>query len=255
MKLKTLALADEQIYQFDLKGYIILKDVVPEIHLKAANLVLDQIEAMAPKDYPPALAFAQDTSLPGMFFTNVLEADPAMRTFMNYPKVLGAIQSVTGPTWRLNHTACIIRHGKGNPTKVHGGATPHDAKCSYEVKDGQIFSSLTKVVYPLLPCRPEDGCFAVIPGSHKSCFPRPWSNEPQDNLELTPVIAEPGDAIVFTEALTHGSTINTSGKSRRTLYYCYSVGHMADWMYHGTKFSPEFYQQVNDTERHILSLK
>ena len=42
------------------------------------------------------------------------------------------------------------------------------------------------------------------------------------------MLKEPGDAILFTEALVHGSLINQTNKTRRILSYCYSVGYMPD---------------------------
>ena len=86
----------------------------------------------------------------------------------------------------------------------------------------------------------EDGCFAVIPGSHKANFVRPFGNHPDENPGLTPLDAQPGDCIIFTEALTHGSMVNTSEKTRRTLYFCYSVGYMPDWSKFGLQFTEEF---------------
>ena len=107
---------------------------------------------------------------------------------------------------------------------MHG--TPIIPKCQYHCRNGQMVSTLTKAVFPMLDCGVEDGCFAVVPGAHKSNFPRPWGHHPAETPVLAPVPAKAGDAIVFTEALTHGSTINVSGRPRRTLYYCYSIGYM-----------------------------
>jgi len=75
-----------------------------------------------------------------------------------------------------------------------------------------MMSTLTKAVFPLFDCDAEEGCFAVVPGAHKSNFPRPWGNHPDENPSLVAVPARAGDAIIFTEALAHGSMVCVSGK-------------------------------------------
>ena len=118
-----------------------------------------------------------------------------------------------------------------------------------------MVSTLTKAVFPMLDCDMEDGCFAVIPGAHKSNFAKPWGSHPDENPVLTPIPAKAGDAIIFTEALTHGSVINVSGKPRRTLYYCYSIGYMPDWGGQGLHFSPNVMDSLNESQQSILHLK
>ena len=107
----------------------------------------------------------------------------------------------------------------------------------------------------MLDCDVEDGCFAVIPGAHKSNFPRPWGNHPNENPTLIPIPAQAGDAIIFTEALTHGSVVNVSGRPRRTVYYCYSTGYMPDWGGQGLRFSDHVMENLTEAQREIIRLK
>lgn len=48
-------MTEEQIYLFDLNGFIVLKDVVKPKWVVAANAELDKLESMDPADYPPPL--------------------------------------------------------------------------------------------------------------------------------------------------------------------------------------------------------
>ena len=64
-----------------------------------------------------------------------------------------------------------------------------------------------------------------------------------------------GTAILFTEALTHGSTVNVSGRPRRSLYYCYSIGYMPDWGSQHLRFSPGFADRLSPSQRDIIALK
>ena len=91
--------------------------------------------------------------------------------------------------------------------------------------------------------------------AHKSNFPKPWGHHPDENPLLTPVPAQAGDAIIFTEALTHGSVVNTSFRRRRTVYYCYSIGYMPDWGGQGLHFSERISKQLTDAQNEIVRLK
>ena len=103
--------------------------------------------------------------------------------------------------------------------------------------------NVTKVVFPLLNNTLQDGGFSVIKGSHKSNFKRPFNNNPKKNHLLEYIDAKPGDAILFTESLAHGSGVNKTNRTRRILSYCYSVKYMPDWKKFGLSFSKEYIEK------------
>ena len=244
----------EQKYIFDLQGYITLKGVVADEVVGACNAVLDRFETMDENDYPPPLRLGDQRTEKNLYISNILEGDEIFRSLIDIPEVLDVVAEVTGGPYRLNHTYTIYRWG-GGYTGLHMHGTPIISKCQYHCRNGQMVSTLTKAVFPLLDCSEEDGCFAVVPGAHKSNFPRPWGNHPDENPALQGVTAEAGDAIIFTEALTHGSLVNTSGRPRRSLYYCYSVAYMPDWGGQHLCFSDEIYHALPEDQREILRLK
>lgn len=245
---------NEQKYLFDLQGYLVLKNVLSQEMIDVCNAVLDRFEDMDPAAYPPPLALGLEKTPDTLYISNMMEADDALLALMDLPQVLDVIAEVTGGPYRLNHTYTIYRWGSGF-TRMHMHGTPIIPKCQYHCRNGQMVSTLTKVVFPMLPCAPEDGPFAVIPGSHKSNFSRPWGNHPDENPPLMPVLVNPGDAIIFTEALTHGSLVNTSNQPRRTLYYCYSIGYMPDWGRQDLFFSDGLAERLSEDRRELISLK
>ena len=166
-------MTDEQKYLFDLQGYIVLKRIIPPAVVDACNRVLDRFEEMPPDDYPPPLCLGTPRTEKELYISNILEADSVFNALIDIPEVLDVVEGVTGGPYRLNHTYTIYRWG-GGYTGLHMHGTPIIPKCQYHCKNGQMVSTLTKAVFPMLDCDVGDGCFAAIPGAHKSNFPRPW---------------------------------------------------------------------------------
>ncbi len=171
-------MTDEQKYLFDLNGYLVLEQVVPPDVITACNEVLDRYEKMDEAEFPLPLKLGDKQTDQNLYISNILEGDPAFRPLIDLPGVVDVVQTVSGSTYRLNHTYTICRWG-GGYTGLHMHGTPIIDKCQYRCENGQIVSTLTKAVFPTLDCGPEDGCFAVIPGSHKSTSQGPGDSIPK----------------------------------------------------------------------------
>jgi ectoine hydroxylase-related dioxygenase (phytanoyl-CoA dioxygenase family) len=115
-------------------------------------------------------------------------------------------------------------------------------------------SGLTAVTYCLTGAAPGDGGFCCIPGSHKSNFAtslpadvRTYRRQPH---YLVQPALQPGDAVIFTEALVHGTAPWRAGHERRALLYKYSPGHSA-WM--GEYYDAGDYPGLSERQRRILA--
>jgi hypothetical protein len=241
---------DLQRYLFDLQGYIVLKGVLPPATVTRLEASLDRLEATPEDKLPLHMAVTKPRTSEELYLSNIVEAGPEFEQLIDLPEVLDVIREVSLGLFRLNHTYALY-HWRDGVTPLHMGGTPIHPKAHYATSNGQMFSLLTKAVFPIANHKAEDGCFAVIPGSHKAAFPLPTGGE----AALVPVEAEPGDAVIFTEALTHGSLKNVSGRCRKTVFYCYSVGYMPDWTKLGLIFSDALMARVSDAQRDVLRLK
>jgi hypothetical protein len=241
---------DLERYLFDLRGYVVLEGVLPPATIARFETILDELEAKPEGALPPHVVVSKPRSAEELYLSNIVEAAPEFEQLIDHPAILDVVREVSLGLFRLNHTYAIY-HWRDGVTPLHMGGTPIHPKAHYSTGDGQIFSLLTKAVFPIANHGVEDGCFAVVPGSHKAHFRRPAGIE----AGLAPVAANPGDAIVFTEALTHGSLRNLSGRCRKTIYFCYSVGYMPDWTKFGLTFSAALQARVTDAQREVLRLK
>jgi hypothetical protein len=101
---------------------------------------------------------------------------------------------------------------------------------------------------------PGDGGLAVIPGSHKANFPLPekLSFYEAQREYVKEVHTQAGDAIVFTEALTHGTLVWQGAHQRRTLIYKYSPGFQALAAGYHQAHAPDYLLDMTDEERAML---
>jgi ectoine hydroxylase-related dioxygenase (phytanoyl-CoA dioxygenase family) len=227
-------------YEFDLNGYVVLKNIISRKRINKINKIIKSLEEKKETELPYNVFFGKKKNKSEAYISNILEADHEFEKIATISKVLKIIKHLTSNFFRLNHTVAMTKFKKNTYTHLHMGNIPNHPKIFYFVKDAKIFSNVTKVLFPICNNTEKDGGFAVIPGSHKANFTRPYNNEPKNNKLLKYIDAKPGDAIVFTEALAHGSMINKTNNIRRVLSYCYSVGYMPDWTKLKLKHSKEY---------------
>jgi hypothetical protein len=184
---------------------------------------------------------------------NLKELGEPFERLIDAEPMISLVAEAIGTLPRLNHDYAILRYHAGDRTMFHLGNTPVTPSCQFRAHDGRFLSTLVKVVYPLTDQGTEDGCFSVIPGSHKSSYANPYGRDPDGIPVREPVPCRAGDAIVFTEALTHGSEVNRSGKPRRTLYYAYSPCWVAGWSGRDDA-SPALIERTTERQRDLLRL-
>jgi ectoine hydroxylase-related dioxygenase (phytanoyl-CoA dioxygenase family) len=206
---------DHERYLFDLQGYLVVPNALSSEEVAELNAIMDEkIATNVPAD-----------TLTYRFFDTLLAWGPAYRRLIDNPGVYTHLEELIGPNFRLDHDyADIIRSGKGPiGTRLHGGAVPYHPSFFYHCHNGEMRNGLMVVAYNLKDVNPGDGGFGCVPGSHKSNFPFPdeWRELETMQPFMQAVTGPAGTAIIFTEALTHG-TLPWRGDERRTLFYKYS---------------------------------
>lgn len=206
---------DQERYLFDLQGYLAVPNALSQAEVTTLNAIMD--EQIAREVPPEATTFR--------FFGDLLAWGPAYQSLIDHPRVLPYLEALLGPHFRMDHDyADIIRAGKGPiGTRLHGGAVPQHPAFYYRCHNGEMRNGLLVVAYNLKDVNPGDGGFGCVPGSHKSNFPFPneWRELETMQPFMQAVTGPAGTAIIFTEALTHG-TLPWRGAERRTVFYKYS---------------------------------
>jgi ectoine hydroxylase-related dioxygenase (phytanoyl-CoA dioxygenase family) len=232
-------MTDQERYLFDLQGFLVVPDALAPDHVRELNAMMDEhIAAECPADMRTHR------------FGNLLRWGRAYLDLVDNPRITGYLEELLGPNFRLDHDyADVIRSGKGPiGTRLHGAGTPFDPAQYYRFHNGRMYNGLSVVAYNLRDVHPGDGGFACVPGSHKSnCrFPDEW----RELEEAQPFVARvTGPAVIFTEALTHGTLPWNGRDERRTIFYKYSP-HPISWS--ARYYDPEEYDGLTERQRAIL---
>ena len=157
-----------------------------------------------------------------------------------------------GPKVRLDHDYCIFMRDGAPHGGLHGGASPQVGAGDhwYVCHNGVIRNGLTVISFNLTDAGPGAGGFGCIPGSHKSnfSFPGEWRDLETLHPFMRAVTGKAGSAILFTEALTHG-TLPWHGDERRTVFYKYSPNSIS---WYAQYYDADQYEGLTDRQRQIL---
>jgi len=211
------AVTEEERYLFDLSGYLVVRDALTAGQVAVLNTIMDQrIRDEVDPTAGRHRFFGQET---------LLSWGQPYRDLIDHARILPYLHEFIGGDPRLDHDyADIIRRGVGETGSLHGGHAPFDECFFYAHRDGRIRCGLTVVAYNLQDVHPGDGGFGCVPGSHKANFPLPpgWHNLDRPGDHVRAVAAPAGSAVIFTEALTHGTLPWRGAQERRTVFYKYS---------------------------------
>lgn len=227
-------------YLFDLNGYLVVKRLLTAEEVRGCNAVVDaqgvpellETTKYLHTGFPPMDGNLDPGAGPvDVYHDLLLSWGDELRGLVDHPRLLPYLQALLGEDFRLDHSYGIFMRtgaGQNTPHHLHNGGTPFDPSQSYQVRDGRMFNGLVVVSIALSDARTGDGGFCVIPGSHKSNFVLP-----EDIAAITdarpPVLHVPvdaGDAVLFTEAITHGAIPWAGQHDRRAVLLKYCPGYM-----------------------------
>lgn len=215
----------DERFMFDLQGFLLLRGAIePELiegldRAVVANEAIEHDESWA-EGLPVVSArhLTKDTNVEHQVRLNGLpRLDPVFDGLIAHRSILPYLDAFMGEPQLVNTWSISKYEGRG-ATGWHNGLPPHE----YTVRDGVIRSPMVNVVIMLTPNHPGDGCFTVIPGSHKTNFQldrERWGVAGLDTPGSVEVTGDPGDVMIFTEALVHAGAAKTTARRRTTLQY------------------------------------
>lgn len=235
----------EERYLFDLNGYVVLRGAVPPAMLASVNELFDGIRDTLPTwhqvhtGFPSTAKFTNADPSTGpldVFTKELLDWGDAIRQLAVLPPVRSYLTELLGDAYRLDHCYAIMMrpdHPHAGVQNLHNGGKPFEPAFRYGVCDGKFDLGLVTVTFPLVNEVGGDGGFCCVPGSHKSNYPLPdgWEDLTVPRTEVVDVDIHAGDALLFTEALTHGTARWSGATDRRAVLFKYLPGHL-QWSEH-----------------------
>ncbi len=233
-------MTDAEKFQFDLEGYLVIENVLNKGELEKLNALVDQ----------HADGWDND---PSNDFNTISQWGEATKNLIDHPRIVPYLVEMIGPTFRIDHDYAIIMNEGDERGGLHGGPGLGGTHW-YSYRDGVMRNGLTVVTFFLTDANQGDGGFACIPGSHKSNFMAYIPAEvrrferPAHYVRQPP--AKTGDALIFTEALVHGTMSWRARHQRRTLLYKYSPGH-STWM--KSFYDLELYGELTEQQKRVMA--
>jgi hypothetical protein len=232
---------EEWRFLFDLHGVLEVPNALSVAHVAALNALLDEHIA---RDTDPSswstLRFPLSDRAPSAQADNpetLLDWGKPVRDCLALPSVVGLCDAIVDDRFRLDHMYLDVikpptleqrdQHGNHQTpgpiaNGLHGSSGGFNPSQYYHFRGGRMFNGLCVVAFNLTDVNAgTDGGFACVPGTHKSnySFPNGWRNM---QLGVHPLVkrigGQAGSAIIFTEALTHGTLPWTGRGERRTLF-------------------------------------
>ena len=236
--LDSSVVTDLDRYLFDLNGFLHLKGALSEAEVAELNAIADR--HVSPVDGVP---------MTGM--SPILEWGTPYQALLDHPSVLPYLQEWVDPALRCDSAYGIHTTAGTAQLDLHLGGTPYSPVASYHHRNGRPYLGLTVVSWALTDVPEGDNGFVCIPGSHKSSVPCPPELKA---LEFDPgcmrqIPVRAGDAIIFTEALTHGSYEWNLPTPRRVLFYRYTPGYMT---FDISSWSEELLSAMTPRRRQLL---
>jgi ectoine hydroxylase-related dioxygenase (phytanoyl-CoA dioxygenase family) len=224
---------------FDLNGYLVIENVLTPEEVARANAAIDhhrdQIR-IRPRDQTlaggsPALLGDQGRGeLGGLLYWENPWCEP-FREMLAHPRIVPYLNELLGKGFRMDHHMSLITMDPGAEGHVlHGSSGPgFDPNQYYIYRDGRMHNGLTVVQIQLTDVNPGDGGLALIPGSHKSniAAPREIRLYQKYQEHVRHVVCPTGSAVIFTEAVTHGTLPWRARHQRRSILTRYTAGNLA----------------------------
>ncbi|HAA75767.1 TPA: hypothetical protein DCE37_11690 [Candidatus Latescibacteria bacterium] len=222
-------MTDEDIWYFKYTGYYRVPETLPEYLVNRLNEVTcKQVDEMI----EPIVWEEKGDRRPEMVrrLSKIIERDPVYLEAASYPAILDSIEGYLGPNIELltnKHNHIMVRPAGSYPVPWHSGEQPWEP------------TLITALIY-LEESTIENGCVRIVPGSHARPFntaKRPggeWKDANEYRRAL-PVPMPKGGVLLFNDCCYHGSGINSTDQSRRSV----TIGYRAHDSHDTLKDDPE----------------
>ncbi len=231
-------LTDLDIYLFDLRGYILIENALTASEVAALNAGIDEIMPLKAGEWYGDVHSQHLSPEEGVNLQKIYEAGESFETLIDHPSWFEKVKYFVGGegTFDYHHGSLFIDEnfasvrGPGGSVRLHSGGHEGVKRTQFRYNAGRFMCGQINILIALTDIGPGDGATMVIPGSHKSNFPHPEFQKRRsgegsvsvDNvIGAVEVHMKAGDALLFVDALSHGSARRVNPGERRVVIYRY----------------------------------
>jgi len=224
------AIDEKEFYHWDLNGHLVLRGVMDDAWLKAAN---EAIDSNPDRIHTGGSAAGDSTPLAGMGVGRSSMADPwtlpaphgePFRRMIADPALIQRLNWIMGSGFECMQCSGFLSAKGSSGHALHSPATPARVTNHYRQQNGRVYADYINVAWQLRDVRWEDGGFVCVPGSHKTAYSMPDGIRTcEDEMGLVkhvPMVA--GDVLLFLGATqAHGAYPWTGQENRRMIFFQY----------------------------------
>lgn len=257
---------DLEIYLFDLRGYLVLENALTSQEVAELNAGIDALPPLQPGEWYGYIQAHQYGKTDGLNFQQIYEAGEPFERLIDHPAWIEKIKYFVGGegTFDYNHGPLFIDENfanlraPGEAIGLHSGGHTGAKRNQFRFHNGRFQCGQVNILLALTDIGPGDGATMVIPGSHKANFIHPHFERHRmahgasvDGIEgAIEVQLKAGDALLFVDALSHGSARRVNPGLRRIILYRYGPSWGA--FRFGYAPSPELLERLTPARRQIV---
>ena len=241
----SIGITDRDRFFFDLNGFLILRGAIDADHLMQINDILDELMSMDPPlktgEWVGAVHAHTYTGNEGINLQQIYEAGQPFEWLIDNPAWIDKVKTFVGgqETFDAKHGPLFIDEnfasirGPGDAIGLHSGGHTLTKRTQYRFHNGDFGCGQVNVLMAFNDVGPGDGATMVVPGSHKANFPHPdagkagivdgQSNSVDEVEGAVEVHLNAGDAVMFVDAIMHGSARRVNEGQRRIAVYRYGA--------------------------------
>ena len=230
-----------EIFRFDLNGFIIVRGALTAAQLAAGNASMDRMQHLKKGDWAGHVHGHDYGGREGLNLQQIYEGGEPWEDLIDHPAYIERVRTFVGgeSTFDYHHGPMVIdecfanSRSEGEAIGIHSGGHEGTARTLYMVKDRKFHCHQVNVLIAWRDIGPGDGATMVVPASHKANFTHPDFAKSQmksgqaasaDGVDgAIEVHLQAGDALIFTDAIMHGSAARRNPGQRRISVYRYGV--------------------------------
>jgi hypothetical protein len=267
---KTPSKMDE--YLFDLNGFLVLKGAIAPDHVEALNGILDRIVQLNPPlsrgEWYGGVHAHGYGGKEGINLQQIYEGGEPFERLIDNPNWIELVEHFIGAkgTFDMHHGPLFIDEnfanirGPGEAIGLHSGGHNGTVRTSFRFRNGGFHCGQINILMALNDIGPGDGATMVIPGSHKANLPHPQLGEKKMKTDqmtsvdgtvgAIEVHLQKGDALLFVDAINHGSAERRNPGQRRICVYRYGPS----WGFFRHPYRPtrQLLERLTDRQRKIV---